>query len=309
MSPRSDDKELILVTGIGGFIGSALARRLLAEGHRVVGVDDFSSGKQSNVPLGASLIEGDLAASSTIAQLPESVAAILHLAGQSSGEMSFDDPIADLEKNAVSTLRLSEYAAQSAPDRIIYASSMSVYGNAGQEAVREETGIAPLSCYGVSKSTAEHYLRMFGRRTSFVVMRMFNVYGPGQDMANLRQGMVSIYLAQALASRRIVVKGSLRRFRDFIYVDDVVEAWVRALHSDVVRNETLNIATGVRTEVGHLLHLIQCLIPGTEIEVTDDTPGDQFGIFADTTKLSGLLGLTTFVGLEEGLQRFIRALA
>jgi len=105
------------------------------------------------------------------------------------------------------------------------------------------------------------------------------------------------------------VKGSLRRFRDFIYVDDVVEAWVRALHSDVVRNETLNIATGVRTEVGHLLHLIQCLIPGTEIEVTDDTPGDQFGIFADTTKLSALLGLTTFVGLEEGLQRFIRALA
>lgn len=309
MSPRSDDKELILVTGIGGFIGSALAQRLLAEGHRVVGVDDFSSGKQSNVPPAASLIEADLAEQSTIAKLPESVAAILHLAGQSSGEMSFDDPVADLEKNTVSTLRLSEYAALSTPTRIIYASSMSVYGDSGQKAVREETEVAPLSCYGVSKSTAEHYLRTFGKRTPFVVMRMFNVYGPGQDMANLRQGMVSIFLAQALASRRIVVKGSLRRFRDFIYVDDVVEAWVRALQRDAIQNVTLNVGTGVRTEVGDLLHLIQSLVPGTEIQVTENTPGDQFGIFADTTKMSELLGLSTFVGLEAGLQRFIRAVA
>lgn len=309
MSPTSDDKELVLVTGIGGFIGSTLARRLLSDGYRVVGVDDFSSGKRSNVPPGATLIEGDLAVASTVAKLPKVVSAVLHLAGQSSGEMSFDDPIGDLEKNTVSTLRMCEYATSCGANRIIYASSMSVYGDAGLGAVHEDTEAVPLSCYGVSKSAAEHYLRIFSRRIPFVSMRMFNVYGPGQDMANLRQGMVSIFLAQAVSSQRIVVRGSLRRFRDFIYVDDVVEAWTRALRNDSVCNETLNIATGVRTEVGELLQLIESLLPGTEIEVAADTPGDQFGIVADTTKLTDLLGLTSFVRLEEGLQRFIRALA
>src|SRR6185369_11332485 len=104
-------------------------------------------------------------------------------------------------------------------------------------------------------------------------MRMFNVYGPGQDLSNLRQGMVSIYLAQALNGGNIVVKGSLERFRDCIYVDDVVEAWFRATTSEMAAGRALNIGTGVRTTVGDLLERICKQVVGSRYEIHGGTPG------------------------------------
>jgi UDP-glucose 4-epimerase len=300
-----DNQRLLIVTGVGGFIGSVLAGRLNADGYRVVGVDDFSTGKRSNVPLEIDLVEANLASASLKQILPSQAHAVLHLAGQSSGEISFDDPVGDLEKNTVSTLRLIEYAVAANARRIVHASSMSVYGPVSDEPVKEGTKLQPLSCYGVGKAAAEGYLHVFSRRLPFVAMRMFNVYGPGQDMSNLRQGMVSIYLAQALATNKIVVKGSMQRYRDFVYVDDVVEAWARALQRDEALNCVINIGTGVRTEVGQLLDLIQALVPGTTVEVADNTPGDQFGIYADTSRMARVLGISATVTLREGLQRFV----
>jgi UDP-glucose 4-epimerase len=295
----------VVVTGVGGFIGSVLAGRLNADGYRVVGVDDFSTGKRTNVPLEIDLVEANLASASLKQILPSQAHAVLHLAGQSSGEISFDDPVGDLEKNTVSTLRLIEYAIAARASRIVHASSMSVYGSVVDEPVREDTKLQPLSCYGVGKAAAEGYLQVFSRRLPFVALRMFNVYGPGQDMSNLRQGMVSIYLAQALDTNKIVVKGSMQRYRDFVYVDDVVEAWARALQRDEAVNSAINIGTGVRTEVGQLLDLIQALVPGTTLEVADNTPGDQFGVYADTSRMARVLGISATVTLREGLQRFV----
>jgi UDP-glucose 4-epimerase len=300
-----DNQRLLIVTGVGGFVGSVLAGRLIADGYRVVGVDDFSTGKRSNVPLGIDLVEANLASAALEGILPSQAHAILHLAGQSSGEVSFDDPVSDLEKNTVSTLRLIKYAVAANARRIVHASSMSVYGSVADEPVKEDTKLQPLSCYGVGKAAAEGYLHVFSRRLPFVAMRMFNVYGPGQDMSNLRQGMVSIYLAQALDANKIVVKGSMQRYRDFVYVDDVVEAWARALQRDEALNSAINIGTGVRTEVGQLLDLIQALVPGTTVEVADNTPGDQFGIYADTSWMARVLGISATVTLREGLQRFV----
>jgi len=134
---------------------------------------------------------------------------------------------------------------------------------------------------------------------------MFNVYGPGQDMANLRQGMLSIYLAQALANKHIEVKGSWRRYRDFVFIDDVVEAWARAVQRDKPLNQTINIGTGVRTEVGQLLKLIQAIVPGTSLKFVDSTLGDQFGIYADTSRMAQLLELSTTIPLQDGLRRFV----
>jgi UDP-glucose 4-epimerase len=157
----------------------------------------------------------------------------------------------------------------------------------------------------VGKAAAEGYLRVFSQRTPFVSLRMFNVYGPGQDLQNLRQGMVSIYLAQALATKRIVVKGSAERYRDFVYIDDVVEAWVRALQRPEPLNTAINVGSGVRTEVGQLLIMIQHLVPGTTVEFTDGTPGDQFGIYADTQRMHMHLGLSPLILLQDGLRKFI----
>jgi UDP-glucose 4-epimerase len=297
--------EKILVTGVAGFIGSFVASRFITEGYSVVGVDDLSSGRIENIPEDIEFIECDLSHPSVISKLPSDCSKILHLAGQSSGEISFDNPVADLEKNTISTLNLIRYAIENRVERLVYASSMSVYGASGSEPVAESQLCSPLSCYGVGKLSAESYLRVYSDKLPFVVLRMFNVYGPGQDMSNLRQGMVSIYLAQALNNGRIEVKGSVDRFRDFVFIDDVVEAWYRAATYSSAIGKVLNIGTGVKTPVSALLELVCQLVPGSEFHVNGATPGDQDGIFADTTRLRACLDLHSFISLDVGMRKFV----
>lgn len=297
--------ETVLVSGVAGFIGAHVARRLHQEGRHVVGVDDLSGGRRDNVPAGIDFIEADLASATAVADLPRGCRTILHLAGQSSGEISFDDPVADLRKNTVSTLNLIRYAIDNGCERLVYASSMSVYGPAADAPVGEQQRCAPLSCYGVGKLAAEHYLRVYGERLPAVCLRMFNVYGPGQNMANLRQGMVSIYLAQALTAGTIEVKGSLERYRDFIYIDDVVEAWWRAATYPAALGRSINVGTGVRTTVRALLESICTRVPGASYYVRGSTPGDQTGIYADTGCLRELLGMHAFTPLAAGLGSFL----
>jgi UDP-glucose 4-epimerase len=133
---------------------------------------------------------------------------------------------------------------------------------------------------------------------------MFNVYGPGQDMNNLRQGMVSIYLAQAIKSGLIEVKGNLNRFRDFIYIDDVVEAWFRSTLYSSALNQVLNVGTGKRTSVGVLLEKVRICVPGSEFFIQGSTPGDQTGIYADVSLLKKTLNIDKFKELDEGLPIF-----
>lgn len=296
----------VLITGVGGFIGAHVARRFSSAGYEVVGVDDFSSGHRKNVPQEISLVVGDLAEEITIDALPRDCGIILHLAGQSSGEVSFDDPVRDLRKNTVSTLNLIRYGIENKASRFVYASSMSVYGNVPDTPVNETDPCRPLSCYGVGKLAAENYLRIYSGQLPFVALRMFNVYGPGQDMSNLRQGMVSIFLAQALTDGKVHVKGSLDRYRDFIYIDDVVEAWFRAATSPESVNQILNLGTGTRTTVRQLLETIRAHIPETTWHDQGSTPGDQYGVYSDPNTLARILNIGSFVPLEAGVRNFIR---
>jgi UDP-glucose 4-epimerase len=297
----------VLITGVAGFIASHVARRFLAEGYSVVGVDDLSGGKRENIPDGVKFIQGDLKDPATIKCLPTDCRQILHLAGQSSGEISFDDPVADLEMNVVSTLRLIDYGIQIRAERIIYASSMSVYGAVPDAPTTESHHPKPLSCYGAGKLCSENYLRIYQNKLPFVAMRMFNVYGPGQDLRNLRQGMVSIYLAQALVSGRIEVKGGLERFRDFIFIDDVVEAWYRASTRREALNNAINIGTGIRTSISELLKHIHNLLPNSTSFISSSTMGDQSGIYSNTDAMRGLLGFEATIQLNRGLQIFLTA--
>lgn len=297
-------KKKVLITGVGGFIGSHVAKRFLSEGYHVIGVDDLSTGRFENVPEGIDFLKEDLSQPESMNKFPKDVSAILHLAGQSSGEISYDDPVADLEKNVMSTINLIRYGIQINADRIVYASSMSVYGNVPDEPVKESFFPKPLSVYGVGKFASEGYLRVYQNELPFVAMRMFNVYGPGQDLSNLRQGMVSIYLAQALDNGNILVKGSLNRYRDFIYVDDVVEAWYRATTYESAKNKVFNIGTGVKTTIGGLLDKICSNIPGSGFFVEGSTPGDQNGIYADNSALKEILEMKSFTGLDDGFSIF-----
>ena len=301
-------KKLILITGVAGFIGSNVAKRFIDEGFHVVGVDDLSSGKVKNIPNKVDFINGDLSNAKTIKLLPNKCNKILHLAGQSSGEISFDDPIDDLEKNTISTLNLINYGIEKKAERIVYARSMSVYGEQDSKKSKETKNCEPLSCYGVAKIMSEKYLYIFRKQIPFVSLRMFNTYGPGQDMNNLRQGMVSIYIAQAMKNRKIDIKGSLKRIRDFIYIEDVVESWFRASNYNSSLNQAINVGTGLATEVKKLVKIIIKKIPGTTYRVLGSTKGDQNSIVADTALLRSKLKINKFTNLDKGIENFISSL-
>ena len=295
----------VLVTGVAGFIGAHVGGALLRLGHRVVGVDDLSSGARENVPAGVEFIAADLASADALSSLPGTVDAIAHLAGQSSGEMSFDNPVGDLERNTVSTLNLLRYARDSGARRIVAASSMSIYGDVADVPTTESTVARPKSCYGIGKLAAEQYLHVFRNEVPYTAMRMFNVYGPGQNLDNLRQGMVSIYVAMALRSGVIEVRGGLDRFRDFVHVDDVVAAWMAALCEKEPLNDVVNVATGVRTTVRELLDIIVEQIPGTQVREAVGTPGDQLGIYADISRAHAALGWEPRIALRDGVAGFV----
>lgn len=298
----------ILITGVGGFIGSRIAAKLIRLGHVVVGVDNFCSGRKLNVPNGVDLITHDLASPGVDRLFPEKVDAVMHLAGQSSGEISFDDPVDDLSKNTVSTLNLIRYALRAGNPKFLYASSMSTYGNVPDRPVSESRPGEPLSCYGVGKLASEKYLKVYSAELDSIAFRMFNVYGPGQNMQNLRQGMASIFIAQALKGPVIEVKGSLDRFRDFIFIDDVVDAWIAALGTNIRGSLALNLGTGTRTTVRDLLNTIQRHTGERVTRLSEDTPGDQIGIYADTTNLMEILDVQDFTTLDMGVKLFIEHL-
>ena len=295
----------VLITGVAGFIGSKVAERFKNKNLNIIGIDDLSSGNLRNIPKGIKFIKGDLSQKKTISLLPKRCYQILHLAGQSSGEVSFDDPAHDLEKNTLSTLNLISYGIKQKVKLFLFASSMSVYGEILKKKATEKDECNPLSCYGVSKLTSEKYLKIFSKKLPFVSLRMFNVYGPGQDMNNLRQGMVSIYLAQAITKKKIIVKGSLNRVRDFIYIDDVVEGWFQASKSKKSRNQVINIGSGVPITVKKLIKLITKKIKKVTYKSSKGTKGDQNYVCSDNRSMKLKLGIKKFVSLEKGLDKFI----
>ena len=298
--------ERILITGVAGFIGSHIANSFAKKGYHVIGIDNLSSGKTLNIPSNIDFLNLDIANSSELKSIPKGSLNILHLAGQSSGEISYHDPAKDLEKNTISTLNLIKYGIKNNINKIIYASSMSIYGDLDSSSglASEHLNPNPKSCYGISKLASEKYLNLFKDEIPFVSMRMFNVYGPGQDLNNLRQGMVSIYLAQAIKNKKIVVKGSLSRFRDFIYIDDVVEAWFVALKNDKANNKKINVGSGIKTTVEELLKKIMKISGVNSYEVISGTPCDQKGIYSDVKISKELLNMKQTISLDEGLNKF-----
>ena len=299
---------LFLVTGAAGFIGAAVAKRLISDGHEVITIDNLSTGYLENIPDGVTFFKGNCQDHNIYNNLPKRCFdAIFHFAGQSSGEISFTDPSYDLRTNAESTLHLLKFAISNGCSRFIYASTMSVYGIKPDGPVKESAEPKPESFYGVGKLASEHYLRIYeqyGIRST--ALRLFNVYGPGQNLKNLRQGMVSIFLAQMLDNQEIHVKGSGERFRDFIYIKDVEDACIACLDNFQSFGEVINIATGIRTTVNELIDKLTALY-GQPVSVTfsGNTPGDLHGIYADITKASRVLNVEPRYSIDEGLKAML----
>lgn len=300
----------VLVTGAAGFIGSAVAERLVALGDHVTTVDNLTTGSAKNIPAGCEVIIGDTFNPEVISQLvSRRFDAMIHLAGQSGGIPSFKDPVYDLHSNVSSTLMLLEVARQTGCSKFVYASSMAVYGDPTSIPVGENAPLVPKSFYGVGKMASEHYLRLYsdyGIRC--IALRLNNVYGPGQDLTNLSQGMVSIFLGQALVDHSIHVRGDGNRFRDFVYIDDVVECFVLARKE--MSNEGFsiyNVATGIATTVRELIQLIQGSLPfEVAVQYDGSTPGDQFGIVSSIERITGELNWSPTIRIEDGIGNMVR---
>ena len=307
----NNSKRNALVTGGAGFIGSHLARRLLSEGWGVDIVDNLSTGYRENVPDGAVFLQVDVSRDDLPALLPaKRYDAVFHLAAQSSGEISFDDPSYDLRTNCQSTVLLLDWCKANGTTRFLYTSSMSVYGDQAVQPVSETATPVPKSFYGIGKLASEAYTHVYGafgiHSTS---LRLFNVYGPGQNLANMRQGMVSIFLAYILKNQEIIVKGVPERYRDIIYIDDVINAYMACVANPATYGKAYNVATGGKTTVGELIAAELRAFgyaPGEyPVIFTTGTPGDTFGIQADIGALRADTDWTPAVDLETGLREMV----
>lgn len=303
--------DKILVTGGAGFIGSAVAKRLIDLGYDVFTIDNLSTGKVENIPEKCPYIIGDVFSESVLADIEKyRFNAIIHIAGQSSGEVSFENPIYDLNTNTKSTLLLLELARKTGCKKFIYASSMAVYGEHEEEFVDEDSVPCPKSFYAVGKLASENYMRIFSTYgIQCTALRFFNVYGIGQNMDNLKQGMFSIYLAQALKNRHIVVKGSKDRFRDFVYIDDIVDSVLLALQRTSGNAfEIFNVSSGKKRTVEELIEFIKEKLSGefaVTAEYIEGTPGDQHGIYGDNKKIYDMLGWIPKIDFEKGATMMI----
>lgn len=298
-----------LVTGAAGFIGAAIAKKLISEGHSVVTIDNLSTGYESNIPNEVIFINGDDFDTKIIEKLDDyDFDAIIHIAGQSSGEVSFEDPVYDLKTNTQSTLMLLDFARKHNVKKFIYASSMSVYGDKEPPLVTEDTIPIPKSFYAVGKLASENYMRIFAEMFGIqcTALRFFNVYGIGQNMSNLKQGMASIYLSMAIKDHHITVKGSKDRFRDFVYIDDIVKAVICSLSRKGKIFDIYNVSNKNMQTVESIVELIKSSLSyDVTSEYIQGTPGDQHGIYGDNQKIKNDLGWQAEYTFEEGMEKMI----
>jgi UDP-glucose 4-epimerase len=296
----------VLITGGAGFIGSTLARHLITNGHEVVVIDNLSTGTKENVPPAARFVFADLTDPGALGMIPnQDYDAVVHLAAQSSGSLSQKDPYADMQINVGPTLQLSRWCLERSVPRLLFASSMTVYGQGNRQPVPESTRCTPISYYAASKLASENYLRLAANEgLNAVCMRFYNVYGRGQNIGNLDQGMVSIYLAYLLKGTSVPITGSLDRYRDFVHVDDAVDSLARGLAGTRAQFEVFNIGNGKKTTVRELLAKLvwaMDLRPDHPIVELAGSASDVFGSVADIRHARAELGWEPRIDLNDGL--------
>jgi UDP-glucose 4-epimerase len=303
-----------LVTGGAGFIGSHLATRLLADGFAVTVLDNFATGRREAVPDGATLVEGDVADRALVDELfgREGFSAVFHVAGQASIRLSFERPEVDLGTNVVGTVNVVRACVETGVERLVNASSMTAYGEPDEVPTAEGGACVPVSYYGVTKYAAERYAQIAGDvpgvATAVTSLRMFNVYGPGQSISNPYQGVLAIFIGNVLRGEPITIHGDGKQTRDFVYIDDVVEAWLRVLDDRSTYGRVLNVGSGRETSVNELADAVLDAFGHSratwEIRVEPTQLGDQRRAAADTGELEAL-GWAARPTLSEGMARTV----
>lgn len=299
----------ILITGCAGFIGSSAVNYFLKKNFSVIGIDDLSTGNKNVLPTHKNFrfIKGDCANNNDLKKISEKIDIIIHLAGQSSGELSFYNPLNDLERNFLTTVKLVDFYLKKKSKQFIYASSMSVYGNYLYKKVKEDDFCKPISFYGLSKLNSENYIKMYSKKKiNYTILRLFNVYGPGQKLNNLKQGIIRIYLSLIKKNKKLVVKGSKNRFRDFIHIFDLMKILYLLCNNKKAFNKTYNICNGKKYKISEITKLLKRFSPQKfKCKYVSGTPLDQFGICGNNQKLINELNYKPKIKFVEGLRNLV----
>ncbi|MCL2000366.1 MAG: NAD-dependent epimerase/dehydratase family protein [Planctomycetes bacterium] len=301
-----------LVTGCAGFIGGHMVERLIADGHAVAGVDDFSTGKRENLAAagdGFELIEGNLADPGIAARAVRGVTHVIHLASIPSVPRSLEKPRESMWSSVASTVALFEASVKAGVKRIVQASSSSIYGDNPSLPVPEMVIPAPLSPYAAAKVAQEAYGQAFFHSLGLdnVAVRYFNVFGPRQDPKSEYAAVIPKFVTMMLAGRRPGIFGDGGQSRDFTYVDNVVQGnLLAALHPEPLKGRAFNLACGMGINLNQLVAKINACL-GTALIPEHLSPrlGEIRHSRADISLAGNELGYSPAVDFDTGLARVI----
>ncbi len=294
-----------LITGAAGFLGSALANRLVGEGHTVRGLDDLSTGSPDVLRSDVFLTRGDINDRPKLWTLLQDVDCVYHLAARGSVPESVLYPREYNLVNVGGTVTLMEAMRDVGVRRVVFISSGTVYGDQKDQPLSEAVQPNPRSPYAVSKVAAEYYVRSIGLLWGIesVCLRVFNAYGPGQHLPPVHAPIIPYFLRQAWNQGTLVVHGDGSQTRDYVYVDDVVQAAVSAAAAPDVNQLIINVGSGVETSVQELARqVIEATGGSPEVIYNPRNEGGVRRMCADLTLAQQFLSYRPTVSLADGLR-------
>lgn len=294
-----------LITGAAGFLGSALANQLAREGHQVRGLDDLSTGDPQSLSPDVHFTRGDVNDRPKLWTLLQEVDCVYHLAARVSVPESVLYPREYNAVNVGGTVSLMEAMRDVGVRRVVLASSGPVYGNLGEQPLKESAAPNPSSPYAVSKLSAEYYVRTIGALWGIdtVSLRIFNAYGPGQHLPASHPPVVPHFIKQTMRGGTMVIHGDGMQTRDYIYVDDVVSALVAAATAPNINGLVINVGSGCETSVRDLVKLVQEIIGKKgEVIYNPRTSSGVSRMCSDLTLFNQKLNCKPAISLRDGLQ-------
>tara|TARA_B100000700_G_scaffold180411_1_gene199154 strand:- start:726 stop:1649 length:924 start_codon:yes stop_codon:yes gene_type:complete len=299
---------IFLITGGAGFLGSALANRLSEDGHEVRVIDDLSTGELERLNNKVLFTRGDINDRPKLWTLLQDVECVYHLAAKVSVPQSLLYPREYNAVNVSGTVSVMEAMRDAGVKRVVLASSGAVYGEQNTQPLQEGMIPNPNSPYAVSKLSAEYYVRTIGMLWGLetVILRIFNTYGPGQPLPASHAPVISKFLKCASTGESIVMYGNGQQTRDFVYIDDVIDALTASSTAKTIRQNVINIGSGTASNLNHLVNTIGTILQMQLDPIyNNNESGGVTEMCADIREAQTTLKYEPRISLESGIQRTI----